>query len=95
VEQLRDPEGIVDHRAERIGMNLKPIRRKLHARVRKVGLRRLAAYLDPGPLVRLWDKDFNLIADSDRGDRIPSFESIDYEVVRRAEYMPATSVRVR
>lgn len=74
-------------------MNLKPLRRKLYGYALRYRLLRLAAVLDPGPLVRLWDKDFNLIADSDRGDHMPSFKTID-DNVGRWEWHPATSVRL-
>ncbi|MFE7799023.1 hypothetical protein [Nocardia sp. NPDC057440] len=75
-------------------MNLKPLRRRLYKLARRIGLRRLAAYLDPGARVRLWDKEWNLIADSDRGDSMPNFETVDYADYGRVVYQPATSVRL-
>lgn len=75
-------------------MNLKPIRRKLYGTARRCGLRRVALHLDPGARVRLWDKDWNLRADSDRGDTIPSFETVDYTDYGRVLYEPATTIRL-
>jgi hypothetical protein len=46
------------------------LRRRLSAWAKRLRLPRLAWALDPGPRARLWDADWALIADSDRGDRI-------------------------
>ena len=47
-----------------------PFRRWLTTLARKARLPRVAAHADPGPRVRLWDSDWNLKADSGRGDTI-------------------------
>lgn len=73
----------------------KQFRRKLHSFARRRHLYRLAAYLDPGPLVRLWDEDFNLIADSDLDEGvIPARITVDEEGIGRIEWRPSTTVTV-
>lgn len=74
-------------------MNLKPLRRRLYEVTRKLGLQHLAALLYPGMRMRLWDKDWNLVVDSDRGDSIPAFETIDHHDIGHMLYEPATYVR--
>ncbi|MFG1794156.1 hypothetical protein [Nocardia sp. NPDC049149] len=68
------------------------LRRRLHKTARRLGLRRLALRLDPGPRIRLWDAEFNLKADSDRGDVIP-LETLDADGIGSLVYEPATTVR--
>lgn len=46
------------------------MRRRLSAVAGKVKLLRLSAWLDPGPRLRLYDGDWNVVADTDRGDHI-------------------------
>lgn len=72
----------------------KQFRRRAARLAGRLHLRRLARWLAPGKLVRLWDKDWNLIADSDRGDRMSNFETVDCADGGRVEYYPATSVSV-
>lgn len=74
-------------------MNLKPIRRRLYEVARKLGLHRIAALLYPGARMRLWDKQWNLVADSDRDDPMPSLATVDYDGIGRMVYEPATWTR--
>lgn len=66
------------------------LRRWATAKARRVGWPFLAAALDPGPRIRLWDSEFALLADSDRGDVIPARRSGD-----QLTFEPAQSVRIR
>jgi hypothetical protein len=68
------------------------IRRWITAKLRRAHLHLLAAQFDPGVRVRLWDGDWNLRGDSDRGDRI-DFATVDLDSDRTVVYEPATTVR--
>lgn len=74
-------------------MNLKPIRRRIHNASWK-HFPRFAAMVDPGPRLRLWDSEFNLVSDSDRNGA-PAYASVDSDDYGRVVFEPAQSVRVR
>lgn len=73
-------------------MNRIQIRRRLAKALRRVHLPFLAAQVDPGPRMRLWDADWNLKADTDRGDHV-DFTSLDGD--GSIVFEPATTTTVR
>ncbi|WP_280448442.1 hypothetical protein [Nocardia brasiliensis] len=67
------------------------LRRWLAKTLRRARLNRLAAAADPGQRVRLWDAQWNLLADSDREH--VDFATIDLDGDRTVVYEPSTTVR--
>lgn len=65
------------------------LRRWATAKARCHGLPFLAAMVDPGTRIRLWDSEFALLADSDRGDVIPA-----RQYGQHVTFEPAQSVRI-
>ncbi|MCM6790779.1 hypothetical protein NDR87_30855 [Nocardia sp. CDC159] len=68
------------------------LRRCIGTRFRRAGWHMLAAQVDTGPRVRLWDADWNLLRDSDRGEDV-SFASFDGSGARMIVSKPLSTAR--